>query len=130
MAPADRPEFVEALAGLFAAYGKTPGEDQADAYWRYLRDLPMADVLDGLEGAGRTGGRFVPSVGQIREAIAGLRGTTRDTRTHRVMCDDCEGIGWLPTTVMHISGYPVSAVMPCHCAAGEAKRTARARRAA
>ena len=123
----DRVEFMEALAPLFSAYGKPLGEEQADAYWRYLRDLPLQTVLDGIEAAGRKAGRYLPSVGQIREAIdekGGAYGGVRDTRS-RVECDACDGTGWQQTEIPHPRGYMVPAVRQCSCAAGVTKRGGR-----
>jgi len=115
MTAADRPEFAAALAPLFAAYGKPMSEDQADAYWRFLSDLPIGVVLDGIEAAGRKAGRYLPSVGQIREAIDG-QAATRDTRP-RIECDLCEGAGW--------RWVAPRLVAPCVCEAGRVKRDTR-----
>ena len=121
----DRVEFMQALAPLFAAYGKPLTEDQADAYWRYLRDLPLQSVLDGIEAAGRKAGRYLPSVGQIRECIDAAEGGVRDTRPQCSDCPTCEGTGWEQTTIPHPRGYSVPAVRPCHCPAGAGKRGGR-----
>lgn len=135
MNPSDRGEFCETLAPLFAAFGKALSEDQADAYWRYLRDLPMADVLEGIAAAGRKSGRYVPSVGQIRECIEAATSSTRDTRA-LPGCPDCsEGWRFCEQTIRADEAFgPYAAkghdwvrtwVEPCHCAAGQGKRRGR-----
>lgn len=127
MSPVDRSEFMQALAPLFAAYAKPLTEDQADAYWRYLADLPLQAVLDGIEAAGRKAGRYVPTVGTIRECIDGETSRVRDTRkTYQAggepKCWTCDDTGWAPTTIAHPRGYTVPAVRACDCEAGDNKR--------
>jgi hypothetical protein len=123
MTDADKPRFLAALTTLFAAWAKPVDADQAEAYWRYLRDLELSDALRRLDTAAKAGGRYVPSVGQVREAAP-----AQDTRTHRVTCDACDGTGWQPTTIPHPLGDQVSAVTPCWCASGDQKRAARTAR--
>lgn len=124
MNPQDRPDFAQALLRLFSAFGKAPTEAQIDAYWHYLQDVALATVLDGIESAGRKAGRYVPSVGQIREAIDGesLAMTPRDTRhTGETECETCDDTGWEPCT----DRAGNRAVRPCRCARGAFKRGGR-----
>ena len=113
MSPADRVEFVAALVPLFSAYGKAMSQDQADAYWHFLSDLPLMTVLDGIEAAGRKAGRYLPSVGQIREAIDAASSGVKDTRPH-YECEHCDGTGW-----RYVADRLVRA---CECRAGDGKR--------
>lgn len=122
----DKRDFLSALTDLFAAWGKDLDETQANAYWKFLEDLPLEDVRQGIARAGRTGGRYVPSVGQIRDSIEVVTGAgrVRDTRhdfSQGVDCEVCEDTGWAPTQVPHPRGYLVSAVRPCTCARGAGK---------
>jgi len=127
MYPTDRVEFGAALDQLFAAWGREASEAQADAYWRYLVDLPMGTVLDGIDAAAKGGGRYVPTVGQIRDAITAERGGPRDTRTQGE-CEDCDGTGWVRSPYLtKAGGYPQ--VRACECPIGRTRFTAKARTA-
>ena len=121
MTAIDRPEFGVALNGLFAAWGREVGEAQLEAYWRYLSDLPMADVLTGIEQAARTAGRYVPTVGQIRDAVAGERPARSTARDYSgPTCEDCDGTGWVVSPVRSSLGY--QQVRACSCVVGRTKR--------
>jgi hypothetical protein len=120
----DKQDFFDALAPLFAAFGKKLDPDQADAYWRFLQDQPLASVLDGIEAAGRKAGRYLPSVGQIRECIesASVATTPRDTRHYGdTQCEVCDDTGWEPCT----DRAGNRAVRPCTCPRGAFKRGGR-----
>lgn len=116
MSPADRGEFLGTLQPLFAAYGKALSSEQADAYWTFLSDLPLPAVQDGIAAAGRAGGRYLPSVGQIREAVAAASAGVRDTRPHGE-CEWCEGTGW-----RYVADRLVRA---CECSRGQRMRRER-----
>lgn len=121
MSPSDRVEFSAALDQLFAAWGREVSESQADAYWRYLVDLPMADVLSGIEQAARTAGRYVPTVGQIREAISADRPSRSTARDYSgPACEECDGTGWVVSAMRSSLGY--QQVRPCECPVGRGKR--------
>jgi len=126
MSPADKSEFFDALHTLFAAFGKTMSDEQAGAYWRFLDDLPCAVVLDAIAAAGRKAGRYLPSVGQIRECADELQGghQVRDTRGHYrddPTCLTCDDTGWEPCT----DRAGNRAVRPCQCPRGATKRGGR-----
>lgn len=124
MTAIDRVEFSAALDQLFAAWGREVSESQADAYWRYLSDLSMADVLSGIEAAAKGGGRYVPTVGQIRDAVAGDRPARSTARDYSgPTCEDCDGTGWVVSPVRSSLGY--QQVRACECPVGRGKRDVR-----
>lgn len=124
MTAIDRGEFAAALAQLFAAWGREAGEAQCEAYWRYLSDLSLADVLTGIEQAAKGGGRYVPTVGQIRDAIASDRPARSTARRYNgATCEDCDGTGWVVSPVRSSLGY--QQVRRCHCPVGATRRDTR-----
>lgn len=62
--------IVQSLRTLFAAYGQGKDQARAAAYVEMLSDLPPEQVAAAVRVLCCRGGRFLPTIAEIREVIA------------------------------------------------------------
>lgn len=62
----DRPKFAKALAALGVAFGKDVDAAVMEAYWGFLSDLDVGDVVQACGAAGRSL-KWFPKPAEIRE---------------------------------------------------------------
>lgn len=89
--------FTSAFTRLCSAYGREMQREQCLAYFDFLQTYPLSAVLDGMRAAALSGGRFLPGVGVIAEAITAAHGAGRGQQggEGRPRCPDCDGTGFL-----------------------------------
>ncbi len=65
--------IVRLLQKLFSAYGQAHDTARASVYVEYLADLPVEDVAEAVARACQTGGRFLPTISELRAYVAESR---------------------------------------------------------
>ena len=97
MTAMDLPGFLSAFGQFVAAYGRDVDQAQAQAYFAYLQPHSLDAVREGFRGAALKGGRYLPTVGEVVEAITDARGlgAAAQAREDKPRCPDCDGKGFL-----------------------------------
>lgn len=72
-------EWLEALSGLWAAYGKTPDAKQLAIYARVLGDVPLGLLDEAIKRViERHGFANVPTAAEVRRAVWEILGKPHD----------------------------------------------------
>lgn len=74
MKETDRPAFMRAMTELAETMGEPMSPGRVQGYWSALEDLPLADVLDGIQTALAECTDFFPKPGKIRQLADVPRG--------------------------------------------------------
>ena len=120
MTSGDKPRLIRALAEACAVLRVPLTQEVADTYCRMLADLPIAGVLASLEGLIKVTDRL-PSISAIRAGCEQSTGHAPGSQTPgqigRASCAECEGRGWVSTTVQH-AGQSTRLARRCGCRRG------------
>lgn len=65
--------MIDALRKLFTAYGQGRDLERAAVYAEMLSDLDPGDVAEAVRVCCQTGGRFLPTISELRSVVAESR---------------------------------------------------------